>query len=58
MYAVLRHVLPQEDAWLENKYGEAYRSYRTRVSRILPWPRRQLSAAAPAEGNDKSEGGA
>jgi protein-S-isoprenylcysteine O-methyltransferase Ste14 len=57
MYAVLRHVLPQEDAWLENKYGEAYRSYRTRVSRILPWPRRQLSATAPAEGNDKSEGG-
>lgn len=45
MYAVLRLVLPREDAWLEKKYGEAYRSYRTRVPLILPRPHRPFPAA-------------
>lgn len=36
MYAVLRLVLPQEEAWLEEKYGTSYRDYEKNVYRILP----------------------
>ncbi|AKJ64823.1 methyltransferase family protein [Kiritimatiella glycovorans] len=41
MYVVLRLVLPGEEAWLAEKYGEAYRDYSKRVARILPYARRK-----------------
>ena len=35
MYAVLRVVLPREEAWLEERYGAVYRDYKMTVPRIL-----------------------
>jgi protein-S-isoprenylcysteine O-methyltransferase Ste14 len=58
MVAVLRLVFPREDAWLEKTYGDAYRSYRTRVPFLLPRPHCRFSAGAPAAGPDKVEGDA
>ena len=28
-----------EEEYLEEKYGQAYREYRSRVNEIIPWPR-------------------
>lgn len=36
MYAVLRVFLLQEEAWLEEKFGEEYLGYTRRVNRIFP----------------------
>ncbi len=45
MYGVLRWLLHQEEQWLEETFGDAYRDYKKRVGRILP----SLSGISPAE---------
>jgi len=37
MYAVLRRLLPQEEAWLEEKFGDDFRNYKQKVNRLSPF---------------------
>ena len=36
MYIALRWLVRDEEAWLEQTFGEAYRAYRRRVPAVMP----------------------
>jgi protein-S-isoprenylcysteine O-methyltransferase Ste14 len=40
-YAVFKLSIKREDDYLEQRFGQAYRDYRSRVNEIVPFPRQR-----------------
>ena len=40
-YSAFKLLIRRENAYLEKRFGDAYRRYRVEVNELFPWPREQ-----------------